>query len=188
MSQRDGTRAGLRIVGGAGMMLGLRGLAAFGLLASVFGACSQHYEEGSHPPPMVARAPQGAQQQASSRDSGAVVSGTIRIAPELAGKVPDSGYLFILARERPDGGPPYAVKRVPIPAFPFTYTLGPADAGQMGGGGTGFPGIAEMYLVARIDQDGRVGPPQPGDMEGICPDNPVAAGDRDRDIIVDKLY
>jgi cytochrome c-type biogenesis protein CcmH len=150
--------------------------------------CSQHYEEGSHPPPMVAQAPQGGEQLGSSRDSGAVVSGTIRIAPDLAARVPDSGYLFILAREGPDGGPPYAVKRVPIPSFPFAYELGPADAGQMGGGGAEFSSITEMYLVARIDQDGRVGPPQPGDMEGMCPDNPVAAGDRGRDIVVDKVH
>ncbi len=187
MAEREETRAGDHTAGGSGMPFGLRWILAFGLLASVFSTCGQHYEEGSRPPPIVARAPQGDEQQGSSRDTGAGVSGTIRIAPELAGKLPDSGYLFILARERPDGGPPYAVKRLPLPAFPFAYSMGQGDVAQMVGE-IEFAGIPEMYLVARIDQDGRVGPPQPGDMEGVCPDNPVAAGERDRDIIVDRLH
>ncbi len=156
--------------------------------------CSQHYEEEAHPPP---RPPQqallpkghpqvGEKERAEGRPVGAV-GGTIRIAPELADRIPPNAYLYIVARERADGGPLYALKRLRVPRFPFQYTLTQADVGKMFGEGIVLAEIPEMYLVAKIDQDGFVGV-QPGDMEGNCPKNPVAAGETGGDILIDRVH
>ncbi|MDA0749014.1 MAG: hypothetical protein O2954_21045, partial [bacterium] len=156
-------------------------------------ACGQHYEEGSHPPPRppaVTTLPQNhpptnTQKPAASSEKG-TVRGTVTIAPELANRIPSGAYLYIIARERPDGGPPYAFKRIRVPSFPYTYTLTQGDVGQMFGEGIVLTDIPEMYLVAKIDQDGRVGA-QPGDMEGACAHNPVAAGEQGGDIVIDRV-
>ena len=156
--------------------------------------CSQHYEEGTHPPPRPPQEallpkghpPAGESERAKGSPAGAV-GGTIRIAPELAGRIPANATLYIVARERADGGPPYALKRLRVPRFPFRYTLTQADVGQMFGEGIVLAEIPEMYLVAKIDQDGFVGA-QPGDMEGSCPQNPVAAGETGGDILIDRVH
>lgn len=154
--------------------------------------CSQHYEEGAHPPPRIPKKilSQKGHLQVQKKIEGDIngrVSGMIRISLDLASKIPDKAYLFIIARERSDGGPPYALKRMRVPKFPFKYTLTQADVGMMFGEGIVLAEIPEMYLVAKIDQDGFVGK-QPGDMEGRCLDNPVAAGQSDRDILIDIVH
>lgn len=158
--------------------------------------CSQHYEEGAHPPPKAppqkVALPEGhptvGGEGAGEAASGGTVRGTIRVASELAGRVPQNAYLYIIARERADGGPPYALKRIRAPRFPYTYTLTQADVGKMFGDGIVLAEIPEMYLVAKIDQDGLVGPPQPGDMEGACANNPLAAGAQNGDIVIDRIF
>ena len=74
------------------------------------------------------------------------------------------------------------------PQFPYKFTLTQSDVSQMFGEGIVLEEIPEMYLVAKIDRDGRVGPAQPGDMEGACPDNPIVAGSEVREIVIDKIY
>ena len=172
--------------------------AALGLLLAFLLGCGQHYDAGSHPPPkpppqaVLPRenppderkgAPAGARPEAAES-----VSGTIRIAPELADGIPENAYLFIIAREEPDGGAPYAFKRLRAPQFPFQYVLSQADVMGMVGEGVVFADIPEMYLVAKIDRDGRVGAAQPGDMEGTCSRNPVKVGQSGRDILIDQAH
>lgn len=180
------------------MVLRLRRLFPGGLLIALLWGCSQHYEEGAHPPPRpppVVALPEGHPPIEGERtDSGGgaskadgTVSGTIRLAPELAARVPGNAYLYIIARERADGGPPYAFKRLRVPAFPYRYTLTQDDVAGMFGEGIVLAEIPEMYLVAKVDRDGMVGR-QPGDMEGVCPKNPVAAGERSGDILIDRVY
>ena len=156
--------------------------------------CSQNYEEGANPPPVP---PAQAQMPANhppvdtqaERPAGpAVVSGTISIAPDLAGRVPDVGVLYVIARPAPTGGPPLAIIRVPVPEFPFDYQLTQADAGMMPGQGVDLSELDALYLVAKLDQDGSVGPPQPGDMEGACPQNPIVPGTSGADIMIDVLH
>ena len=169
-----------------------------GLLIALLTGCSQHYEEGSHPPPKpppVIALPEGHPPIEGGRPAGrggaskaaGTVSGTIRLAPELAARVPGNAYLYIIARERADGGPPYAFKRLRVPEFPYQYTLTQDDVAGMFGEGIVLAEIPEMYLVAKVDRDGMVGR-QPGDMEGVCPKNPVAAGEHSGDILIDQVY
>lgn len=115
------------------------------------------------------------------------ITGTVRLSPEFATRVPRGAVLYLIARERADGGVPYAFKRIPVPAFPFSFTMGQADVARMFGDGIVFAEIPEMYLIARIDQDGMASA-QPGDLEGACLQNPVAAGDRDLEILIDRAY
>ena len=172
--------------------------AALGLLMAVLLGCGQHYEAGSHPPPKPPPqvvlpqegSPDGSEDAPAEKPPKAAeaVSGTVRIAPELAAKIPKNAYLFIIAREEPDGGAPYAFKRLRVPQFPFQYVLSQADVMGMVGEGAVFADIPEMYLVAKIDRDGRVGAAQPGDMEGTCSRNPVKVGQSGRDILIDRVH
>jgi len=166
-----------------------------GLLLALPG-CHQHYEEGAHPPPIPPEATSPHSERPAAPAGGGkaqtegagTIHGAIRLAPDLADRIPPNAYLFVMARERSDGGHPYAVKRLPVPAFPFHYTLGQADVMPMMGTGKAFADIREMYLVARIDQDGQAGAPQPGDLEGACAVNPVAAGSAGCDIVIDRSH
>jgi len=154
------------------------------LLLLIIG-CSRHYEEGAHapkPPPKTPDSEEGIQDNAN-------VSGLIQIAPELANQVPDDAYIFIVARERATGGPPpYAVKRIKASEFPMAFSLSQSDILAMAGDGLVFADIPEMFLTAKIDQDGKVGDPQPGDMEGACITNPVAAGDSGCEILINRVF
>ncbi len=161
-------------------------------------ACSQHYKAGADAPAkrpsktaLPAGHPQisdGSKNDSAGAERGKTVKGVIRLSPDLAGKVPQNAYLYILARERPGGGPPYAFKMMRVPQFPFKFTLSQSEVSQMFGEGIVLEEIPEMYLVAKIDQDGRVGPVQPGDMEGACADNPIVAGLQEREIVIDRIH
>jgi hypothetical protein len=90
---------------------------------------------------------------------GPAISGTLAIAPDLAGRVRDTAVVFIIAR-RPSG-PLFAVKRIAPPRFPLAYRIGPEDVMMAG---EAFDG--EARVSARVSQTGSAGPPQPGDLEG----------------------
>lgn len=111
---------------------------------------------------------------------GAIISGSVILAPSLRMQVSAGGTLFIIARKGAD--PPLAVKRIPNPSFPVAFSLGPED--QMLGG-TPFEG--EVTLLARLKRDGRAGPPAPGDLEGKA-QAPVKVGQRRVEIVLDRAY
>ncbi len=157
-------------------------------------ACDQHYREGAHPPPKPRRPnlpaghpPVTMTRGTSEAPDGQTVRGTIRIEPGLQSRIPSGAYLFIIARERPDGGPPYALKRMRMPTLPYHYTLTQSDVARMFGDGIVLAEIPEMYMVAKIDRDGFVGA-QPGDMEGACVKNPIAAGEQQADILIERVH
>ena len=166
-----------------------------GTVLAVVVACGQHYEEGSHPPPKLL--PQSNLQAISSPGPGSAgkttptevgaISGTIRLSPEFSTRVPPNAYLYMIARERADGGPPYLLKKIRLPQFPYSFSMGQADVGRMFGDGIVLADIPEMYLIARIDQDG-MAMPQPGDLEGTCLQNPIAGGSRNLEILIDRAY
>ena len=154
--------------------------------------CHQRYEEGSHPPPMrpVPARPAGTESASVDRPKSSrwTVTGTVRLSKELVDLVPSQAFLFVIAREREDGGAPIAVLRVPLPEFPYDFTLVESHAMSMLERDVA-PGEAkQMYLIARVDQDGHVGPPEPGDMEGACPGNPVSAGEGGCEIVIDRRH
>ena len=146
-------------------------------------SCSQHYEEGAHPPPNPPPA-QATEDKEGSQTSGVVVSGTVRLADGLDERIGSNAVLFVIARPAPVGGPPLAVKRLDISDFPYSYTLTRGDAMIE----IDWSEIDALYVSAKIDADGRVGGSKTGDMEGIYPQNPVAPGAVDVDILIDTVH
>jgi hypothetical protein len=171
------------------------GVSVTGLALLAGSGCGQHYEEGSHPPPkplprsnVPLRKPGiFVPVESASPDEPGAISGVIRLEPKLTNKVPRSAVLYLIARERVDGGVPYLLKKVPLPSFPYAFTMGQADVGRMFGEGIVLAEIPEMYLIARIDQDG-MAMPQPGDLEGTCLQNPIAGGAKDLEVVIDRTY
>lgn len=96
---------------------------------------------------------------APAASGGSSISGTVTLAPALAGKVQDTAVLFLILRKA--SGPPFAVKRFASPRFPLDYRIGAADVMMAG---SRFEG--EVRVSARVSQSGSAGPAQPGDLEG----------------------
>ena len=147
-------------------------------------SCSQHYEEGAHPPQKPPPVQTSAADKEGSQTSDVVVSGTIRLADGLGERIGSNAVLFVIARPAPVGGPPLAVKRLDISDFPLSYTLTQGDAMIE----IDWSEIDALYVSAKIDADGRVGGSTAGDMEGIYPQNPVAPGAVDVDILIDTVH
>ena len=173
----------------------MKRLSKFVVLILLVASCGQHYEEGSHPPPKAlprsvlpaGHPPVG---ETTSRQVGpepGSISGTVRLSPEFTTHIPANAYLYLIARERADGGPPYLLKRIRVPGFPYSFTMGQSDVGKMFGDGIILAEIPEMYLIARIDQDG-MAMPQPGDLEGTCLQNPIAGWAQNLEIVIDRAY
>ena len=140
--------------------------------------------------PMGQRRSEGGQGSVglAASSSEASVSGIITVSPQLADRIPSHAVIFLMARERKQGGPPpYAVQRLHIHNFPHRYSLGQPDVLPMFGEGLVFADIDEMYIVVRIDQDGLAGPPMKGDMDGVFKDL-VKPGQKDVNVVIDKLY
>ena len=146
-------------------------------------SCSQHYEEGAHPPPKPPPV-QTTEDKEGPQASDAVVSGTIRLADGLDERIGSNAVLFVIARPAPVGGPPLAVKRLDISDFPLSYTLTRGDAMIE----IDWSEIDALYVSAKIDADGRVGGSKAGDMEGIYPQNPVAPGAVEVDILINTVH
>jgi hypothetical protein len=163
--------------------------------------CHQNYEEGSRPAPIppqqlpadhpfvpVDQTSKPAPKSAEPLIPGqAVVAGTISVDPSLVARLPKEATLYIIARPAPVG-PPLAIKRIPLPALPYAYALTQADAGMMPGQDVDLRSLDALYLSVKIDLDGKVGPAQPGDMEGAFVSNPVFPGRLDADIIISKVH
>jgi hypothetical protein len=75
----------------------------------------------------------------------------VRVTLQLAAgaKVPSNAVIWLMARDAgTSGGPPLAVKRVPLGAFPITVDFGMADSMM------GQPLPAKMRIDARVDSHG----------------------------------
>ena len=113
---------------------------------------------------------------------GAPIRGTIRVAPELAGRVPSGAVLFLVARRGGGGGgPPLAVQRIAQPRFPLEFSIGPDDRMIQT-----IPFAGEIELSARIDSDGNAMSRQPGDLEGRAA-GPVSPGASGVEIAIDSV-
>ncbi|MEO8033925.1 MAG: hypothetical protein ABI837_05790 [Acidobacteriota bacterium] len=99
----------------------------------------------------------GQQAPASGAAAGPGVRVTISLAP--GAKVPASGAIFVYARNSGvTGGPPVAVKRLPLGSFPMTLELTAADSMM----GQALP--ASMRIEARVDVDGNAMTHDPADL------------------------
>jgi len=78
--------------------------------------------------------------------AGLELRGTVSLADGSSGG--GEGVLFVIARSA-DGGPPLAVKRLPVGPFPLEFKLGPGDVMMKG---RAFEG--PLTLAARVDRDG----------------------------------
>lgn len=116
---------------------------------------------------------------APAASGGPSISGTVTLAPALAGKVRDTAVVFVIARRA--SGPPFAVKRVTPPRFPLAYRIGPEDVMMAG---EAFDG--EVRVSARVSQTGSAGPPQPGDLEGEH-GAAVRIGARNVDVVIARV-
>lgn len=76
---------------------------------------------------------------------------TVGIDPALAARVPPNATLFVIAR-RGGGGPPLAVQRRPVGAWPVSLRLSDTDAMLPG---ISLAGAGPLMLIARISRSGQ---------------------------------
>ncbi len=108
------------------------------------------------------------------------ITGSISIDPQLASKVPAGATLYIMAKMSATDRIPIAVVRDSVGAFPMKFTMDQSNVMQQG-----MPFDGEVFLIARIDQDGMAGA-APGDMEGMTP-AAIKVGSAGVEIRIDKV-
>lgn len=126
---------------------------------------------GTMPPPEAPVAPP---------PGGPPLSGTIRVAPDLAERIPAGAVLFLIARTG-GGGPPTAVRRIADPSFPLDFTIGPDDRMI-----ATLPFEGPFQLSARIDADRNAMTRNPGDLQGDA-EGSFAPGASDIEIVIDEV-
>jgi cytochrome c-type biogenesis protein CcmH len=147
-------------------------------LSKIFPAGAERAERAQ---PGLVAAPGMEQQRgtAPAAEAGAPIHGTVRLAPELAERVPTGAVLFLIARNAA-GGPPLAVKRIPSPSFPLEFELGADDRMIQA-----MPFAGEMTLSARLDADGNATSRTPGDLQGAAA-APVHPGATGVEVLIDQ--
>jgi hypothetical protein len=111
-------------------------------------------------------------------EAGAGLLGTLRLAP---GVTPHAGgVVFVIARSAGAAGPPLAVRRMPLAAFPMSFEIGPGDVMIPGRALAG-----PVLLTARVDTDGNPLTRDAEDLEGGLP-SPVEPPARDLEIVLGR--
>jgi cytochrome c-type biogenesis protein CcmH len=114
--------------------------------------------------------------------TGQTISGKITVDPKLKDKIDPQAALFIIARSGSGAsGPPLAVKKIDKPTFPLDYSLSQENVMMQG---TPFTG--KINIIVRLDKDGNPTTRTPGDMTGEYKKNPVEAGAKNVDIVIDQ--
>jgi cytochrome c-type biogenesis protein CcmH len=108
---------------------------------------------------------------APEQAAAAAIQGVIDIDSKSKGSTDPQSVLFIIAKTTSGAGPPLAVKKIPGPKFPLTYSVGPEDVMMPGSVFSG-----KLFISARLDKDGNIATKQPGDFAGEYKKNPVDAG------------
>ncbi len=114
-------------------------------------------------------------------ETGAVIAGTIELAPALRARAGGKPVLFLIAR-KVGGGPPLAVLRVARPHFPLAFVISKQNVMI-----PGVPFEGMVSLTARLDADGSAGPARSGDLEGHSV-RPVRVGARGVRVVIDKAF
>jgi cytochrome c-type biogenesis protein CcmH len=112
--------------------------------------------------------------------TGPPLRGTIRIAPDLAERVPAGAVLFLIARTGAPG-PPTAVRRIANPSFPLEFSIGPDDRMI-----AAMPFQGPFQLVARVDADRDAITRNPGDLQGEA-DGSFEPGASGIEIVIDEV-
>jgi hypothetical protein len=87
--------------------------------------------------------------------------------------------LFVIARGS-GGGPPLAVKRLPVGPFPLEFEIGPADVMM-----AGRPFAGPITLTARVDRDGNPLTRDPDDPTAELP-APIEPGAADVELRLER--
>jgi hypothetical protein len=98
-------------------------------------------------------------QKATASPASETIEGTIQVVPPLSEQIPDGAILFLIARTGAPG-PPLAVQKMPVPKFPFKFSIGPDDRMIQA-----MPFKGPILLSARIDTDGNAMTRTPGDLQ-----------------------
>ena len=113
-------------------------------------------------------------------DQAAAISGTVSLAPSLAGKGASMDTLFVFAREMNGPPMPLSIVRATRPDLPFTFRLddstSPMPSRKLSAAGT-------VVIVARLSKSGQA-MPQSGDLEGIS--QPVKPGVDRITLVIDR--
>jgi hypothetical protein len=137
----------------------------------------------SFPPPGAQGSRPSAPAATANAPSTQNISGKIILAEKVKQHLNSKATLFIIARPAgAGGGPPLAVKKIERPVFPLSYSIGAENVMMQG---TAFAG--KIILTVRLDKDGDPGTRTPGDLLGDYKNNPVEAGARNVDIVIDQV-
>lgn len=118
---------------------------------------------------------------AAPASGGGAISGTVRVAPELAAKVSSGDTLLVYARAVARSGPPLAVVRVAATALPLAFRL---DDSQAMVPELRLSSVSEVALTARVSHSGAA-TPQSGDLQGII--QPVKVGAQGVELVMDQV-
>ncbi len=130
--------------------------------------------------PAMVKAVGGAAPSTMPDGQAAAISGTVRLAPSLAGKVAPTDTLFVFAREMNGLPMPVSIVRATKQDLPFTFRLddstSPMPSRKLSGTGT-------VVIVARLSKSGQA-MPQSGDLEGMS--QPVKSGMDGITVVIDR--
>jgi len=139
-------------------------------------------DPSAEPSEAPASAPAEPTEAPAPAPAGGDIVGTVQFAPDVVPTSPESGIVFLYARQpEVQRGPPLAAVRLAGSKGPVAFLLGDKDA--MMGGTLG----AAVNLEARWDQDGNAMTKQPGDIEGTYTNNPARPGQKDVIILLDTV-
>jgi hypothetical protein len=93
-------------------------------------------------------------------DPKTVIAGSLQLDKKVEAKVANGDVIYLVARAA-EGGPPLAVKRLVVGAWPLAFSLDSRDAMMAG---TAMKG--KIVVSARVDKDGDAMTKNPGDVIG----------------------
>ena len=130
--------------------------------------------------PAMVKAVGGAAPSTMPGGQAAAISGTVRLAPGLAGKGAPTDTLFVFAREMNGLPMPVSIVRATKQDLPFTFRLddstSPMPSRKLSGAGT-------VVIVARLSKSGEA-MPKSGDLQGMS--QPVKPGANKITVVIDR--
>jgi cytochrome c-type biogenesis protein CcmH len=130
--------------------------------------------------PLIAKVVDLATPLTRSGDQTVAISGTVSLAPSLAGKGAPTDTLFVFARAMNGPPMPVSIVRATKQDLPFTFQLddstSPMPSRKLSDAGT-------VVIVARLSKSGQA-MPQSGDLEGMS--QPVKSGADGITIVIDR--
>lgn len=130
--------------------------------------------------PAMVKAAGGAAPSTMPGGQAAAISGTVSLAPSLAGKGAPADTLFVFAREMNGPPMPVSIVRSTKQDLPFTFRLddstSPMPSRKLSDAGT-------VVIVARLSKSGEA-MPQSGDLEGMS--QPVKSGVDGVTVVIDR--